>query len=236
MSKAYNRYRQRGEGDAPLTDMDLGEQPKYGRPLLGVENLRVYFGSRRKPVRAVDGVTFTIFEGECVGLVGESGCGKSTLGRAILRMEKARPGSCIVFGGRDVTTLKQEELAAYREQAQMVFQDPYGSLNPRMTIGNAILEVLKAHGIGDRRSRRTMAGELLTSVGLDPAYMDRYPHEFSGGQRQRIGIARALAVNPALLIAGRARVRVGCLRASADFKFVEGLATATWTYLSLCRA
>lgn len=181
-------------------DMTLGTQPQYGRKILHVEGLKVYFGERRRPVRAVDGVTFTIFEGECVGLVGESGCGKSTLGRAILRLEESREGQ-IIFKNQDVLALEKSDMVAYREEAQMVFQDPYGSLNPRITIGAAIVEVLKAHRVGDRRSRREIAGDLLVSVGLDSAYMDRYPHEFSGGQRQRIGIARALAVSPSFLIA-----------------------------------
>jgi ABC-type oligopeptide transport system ATPase subunit len=160
----------------------------------------VFYGSRRNPVRAVDGVSFSIERGESVGLVGESGSGKSTLGRAILRLEPIRSGR-VLFDGTDVTTLRGDALKKFRRRAQMIFQDPYGSLNPRIAIGRAIDEVLVVHGIarGDERHRRV--DELLRSVGLDAAYRHRYPHEFSGGQRQRIGIARSLAVNPEFIIA-----------------------------------
>ncbi len=174
--------------------------PTQNGPLLKVEDLRVYFGKARAPVRAVDGVSFGIQPGESIGLVGESGCGKTTLGRAIMRLLPVRSGR-IDFGGRDIAPLRDRELRAYRKNGQMIFQDPYGSLNARMSVGGAIEEVLRLHRLGDRTSRRKRAQELFQAVGLDPSYMDRYPHEFSGGQRQRIGIARALAVDPKLIIA-----------------------------------
>ncbi len=173
---------------------------KQNGALLKVEDLRVYFGKERAPVRAVDGVTFDIQPGESVGLVGESGCGKTTLGRAIMRLVAVRSGS-IHFAGQDIAPMKDRDLCAYRKNVQMIFQDPYGSLNARMSVGGAIEEVLRLHRMGDRASRRKRAQELFQAVGLDPSYMDRYPHEFSGGQRQRIGIARALAVDPKLIIA-----------------------------------
>ncbi len=165
-----------------------------------VRDVCVYFGKRHAPVRAVDGVSMEIKAGESVGLVGESGCGKTTLGRAVMRLEAPCAGR-IEYEGRDVGRLDNRGLADYRKRVQMIFQDPYGSLNARMTVGNAIQEVLRAHTYGDRAARRKRARELFEAVGLEPSYMDRYPHEFSGGQRQRIGIARALAVEPRLIIA-----------------------------------
>ena len=200
MSKVYTRYRQRGPEDEAGGELTADGLGHYGRPLLEVEDLKVYFGSHRHPIRAVDGVSFMAYEGECLGLVGESGCGKSTLGRAVLRLEKPTSGR-VRFAGKDVLRLEGDALQRYREQAQMIFQDPYGSLNPRLSIGGALTEVMSVHKRGQRRDRKEMAGTLLESVGLDAAYMDRYPHEFSGGQRQRIGIARALAVDPSMLIA-----------------------------------
>ena len=173
---------------------------KQNGSLLKVEDLRVYFGKRRAPVRAVDGVSFSIQPGESVGLVGESGCGKTTLGRAIMRLVDVHSGR-IDFAGKDVAPLNNRELQAYRKRVQMIFQDPYGSLNARMSVGNAIQEVMQVHRMGGRAERRKRAQDLFHAVGLDPGYMDRYPHEFSGGQRQRIGIARALAVDPQLIIA-----------------------------------
>lgn len=168
--------------------------------LLRVRELRVYFGKRHAPVRAVDGVSMEIKPGESVGLVGESGCGKTTLGRAVMRLEEPCAGR-IEYEGRDVAHLDNRALAEYRKRVQMIFQDPYGSLNARMTVGNAIQEVLRVHKYGDRAARQRRARQLFEAVGLEPSYMDRYPHEFSGGQRQRIGIARALAVEPRLIIA-----------------------------------
>jgi len=169
-------------------------------PLLEVDALKVYYGASFRQVRAVDGVSFRLAKGQCMGLVGESGCGKSTLGRAILRLEPIHAGS-IRFNGADIVSFKGVDLKAFRRKAQMVFQDPYGSLNPRMSIGRAIEEVLDVHKIGPRETRRTRVSELLEAVGLEAGYAGRYPHEFSGGQRQRIGIARALAVEPELIVA-----------------------------------
>jgi len=151
-------------------------------------------------VRAVDGVTFEIFRGETLGLVGESGCGKSTVGRCLLRLIEPTAGE-ILFDGRDVRTLGRRELRELRQQMQIIFQDPYASLNPRMSVRDIVSEPLVIHGIGNREERRERVAELLRKVGLDPDYMNRYPHEFSGGQRQRIGVARALALNPKLIVA-----------------------------------
>jgi len=168
--------------------------------LLNIENLKVYFGDPKHPIRAVDGVGLSVGPGESVGLVGESGCGKSTLGRAILRLEPPKEGR-ILFDGEDVTSFKGKDLKSFRRQSQMIFQDPFESLNPRLSIGSALNEVLFVHHDMKKSERVARIEELLSDVGLDPAYRDRYPHEFSGGQRQRIGIARALALNPSLIIA-----------------------------------
>jgi ABC-type oligopeptide transport system ATPase subunit len=151
-------------------------------------------------VRAVDGVTFEITQGETLGLVGESGCGKSTVGRCLLRLIEPTAGE-IMFGERDVIAMKGEELRRLRREMQIIFQDPYASLNPRMSVGEIVGEPLKIHGLGAKEERRARVAELLRKVGLDPDYMKRYPHEFSGGQRQRIGIARSLALNPKLIVA-----------------------------------
>jgi oligopeptide/dipeptide ABC transporter ATP-binding protein len=169
--------------------------------LLEVRNLVKYFPVENSDdvVRAVDGVSFNIFAGETLGLVGESGCGKSTVGRCILRLQEPTSGD-VVFEGRDLVGLGGKELRDLRREMQIIFQDPYASLNPRLTIRSIISEPLKIHGIGNKNERRERVAELLTKVGLDPKYMDRYAHEFSGGQRQRIGIARALALNPKLII------------------------------------
>ncbi|MBK9138158.1 MAG: dipeptide ABC transporter ATP-binding protein [Verrucomicrobia bacterium] len=175
-------------------------------PLLDVQDLRVHLPvrgpvwSRPTVVRAVDGVSLTVEAGEAVGLVGESGCGKTTLGRAVLRLVEPTAGR-IVFDGRELTKLERGALRGLRRRMQMVFQDPFNSLNPRRTVGESVGEALDIHRLAPTRAARSerIAG-LLTSVGLDPAHADRYPHEFSGGQRQRIGIARALAVDPQLLV------------------------------------
>jgi len=151
-------------------------------------------------VRAVDGVTFEILRGETLGLVGESGCGKSTVGRCILRLIEPTAGE-IVFDGKNVVGMGKRELRELRREMQIIFQDPYASLNPRQKVRDIVGEPLLIHGLKDKEQRRERVGELLRKVGLDPDYMNRYPHEFSGGQRQRIGIARALALNPKLIVA-----------------------------------
>src|SRR5688572_24465479 len=150
-------------------------------------------------VRAVDGVSFDILAGETLGLVGESGCGKSTVGRCILRLYEPTSGE-VWFENKDITNLPNNEMQKLRREMQIIFQDPYASLNPRLTILSTVSEPLKIHGIGSKTERKERVADLLTKVGLDPNYMFRYPHEFSGGQRQRIGIARALALNPKLII------------------------------------
>jgi oligopeptide/dipeptide ABC transporter ATP-binding protein len=151
-------------------------------------------------VRAVDGVTFEIFKGETLGLVGESGCGKSTVGRCLLRLIEPTGGE-ISFAGEDVRAMSGRELRRVRREMQIIFQDPYASLNPRLRVRDIVGEPLVIHGMGNKEERRARVAELLKKVGLDPDYMNRYPHEFSGGQRQRIGIARALALNPKLIVA-----------------------------------
>ena len=171
--------------------------------LLDVRDLRVHFRASRggrETVKAVDGVDLAVRRGETVGIVGESGSGKSTLGRAVARLCTPTGGS-IEFGGVDVLGLRGSALRRYRSEVQMIFQDPYSSLNPRMTVGQIIEEPLRMHGHRNRRTRREKLGELMTNVGLAPDLAHRFPHEFSGGQRQRIGIARALAVEPSLIVA-----------------------------------
>lgn len=150
-------------------------------------------------VKAVDGISFDIFRGETLGLVGESGCGKSTAGRTILQLYRPTSGS-VIFEGVDLVKLKGEELRKMRRRMQMIFQDPYASLNPRMTVGQIISEPLVIHGAANGKEAQERAEELLRLVGLNPAYTNRYPHEFSGGQRQRVGVARALALEPAFIV------------------------------------
>ena len=176
-------------------------------PLLRVEGLTKHFPIRRGlmsrvvgQVRAVDGVSFTIAPGEVLGLVGESGCGKTTTGRCILRLIEPTSGT-VRFDGRDVTSMCKRELRALRREMQIVFQDPYSSLNPRLTVGSMIGEALSIHRLARGAAARERVAELLRLVGLHPDHARRYPHEFSGGQRQRIGVARALAVNPRLIVA-----------------------------------
>jgi oligopeptide transport system ATP-binding protein len=159
----------------------------------------VIFQRKVGAVRAVDGLSFTIRKGETLGLVGESGCGKSTTGRAILQLYRPTSGT-VQFEGVELTRLKGEALRKMRRQVQMIFQDPYASLNPRMTVGSIIGEPLDIHGLARGRDKQQRVEELLRVVGLNPYFANRYPHEFSGGQRQRIGIARALAVNPSFIV------------------------------------
>ena len=187
--------------------MSTPVQPGSGNNvLLQVSDLRKYFPVRRGlmatvkgHVKAVDGVSFTLRRGETLGLVGESGCGKTTAGRSILRLIEPTGGE-VVFNGSPVLHLADEELRKIRKQMQIIFQDPYGSLNPRMTVGGIVMEGLIAHGMYSRAERIERAQALLARVGLDPEHFYRYPHEFSGGQRQRIGIARALAVEPQFIV------------------------------------
>jgi len=159
----------------------------------------IIFQRKVGAVRAVDGVSFSIKQGETLGLVGESGCGKSTTGRAILQLYKPTAGE-VWFEGQDLTRLKGEQMRRMRRKLQMIFQDPYASLNPRMTVGSIIGEPLEIHGLAKGKQKQQRVEELLRIVGLNPYFANRYPHEFSGGQRQRIGIARALAVNPAFIV------------------------------------
>ena len=159
----------------------------------------VIFQSKVGEIKAVDGVSFQIMRGETLGLVGESGCGKTTIGRCILQLLKPTGGE-VRFRGEDLTQLSGKEMRPLRKELQVIFQDPYGSLNPRMTVGSIVEEPLIIHKIGDRNERKGKVQELFEVVGLNPNMMDRYPYEFSGGQRQRIGIARALAVNPTFIV------------------------------------
>jgi oligopeptide transport system ATP-binding protein len=177
------------------------------QPLLVVDGLEKHFPVKSgflverttEWVKAVDGVSFSIEEGTTLGLVGESGSGKSTTGYCVLQLMRPTAGS-VRFEGTELTELKGEALRKMRRQMQIVFQDPYSSLNPRMTVGDIVSEPLEVHGIGTRKSRRASVRQLLDVVGFDPSFTNRYPHEFSGGQRQRIGIARALALNPKLIV------------------------------------
>jgi peptide/nickel transport system ATP-binding protein len=179
-----------------------------GEPLLRVRNVKKYFPIKKgillqreiARVHAVDDVSFDVVAGETVGLVGESGCGKSTLGRCITRLHELTSGE-VVFDGNDISKLSRRHLRPVRRQVQMVFQDPYASLNPRKRVGSIISDPLRIHGLGDRRTVKAKTQELLSLVGLNPEHYNRFPHEFSGGQRQRIGVARALALNPKLIVA-----------------------------------
>jgi oligopeptide/dipeptide ABC transporter ATP-binding protein len=171
------------------------------KELVQIRNLVKYFPVENSDdiVRAVDDVSFSILAGETLGLVGESGCGKSTVGRCILRLYEPTSGE-VLFEGRNIYDLPHKEMQKLRREMQIIFQDPYASLNPRLSILSIVSEPLKIHGIGNKAEQKERVAELLSKVGLDPDYMYRYPHEFSGGQRQRIGIARALALNPKLII------------------------------------
>lgn len=177
-------------------------------PILSVRNLKVHIPIKRripfigeiKKIKAVDDVSFDLYKGETLGLVGESGCGKSTLGRAILQLIKPTSGE-VFFEGKDLTNLSHEDLQQKRFDMQMIFQDPFSSLNPRMTIEDIVGEPLKTFKLAKGNALRKKVQDLLARVGMDPRYIRRYPHEFSGGQCQRIGIARALAINPKVIIA-----------------------------------
>ena len=176
-------------------------------PVIAVDGLRKFFPIRRGllnrrvgDVRAVDGVSFSIAGGETLGLVGESGCGKSTVGRAVLRLIEPSAGT-IAINGKDITTASKQDLRGLRRQMQIVFQDPFSSLNPRIKAGDIVGEPLKVHGVGRRDERDARVAQLFERVGLRPAQMNNYPHQFSGGQRQRVSIARALALDPAFIVA-----------------------------------
>jgi len=175
------------------------------KPLLEIVDLKKYFNTsvgftKKSFIKAVDAISFKLYEGETLGLVGESGCGKTTLGRAIMQLEKITSGK-IFYKGRDITHLSKTALQNLRKEIQIIFQDPFSSLNPRISIGNAILEPMNVHGIlSNDKERKTYVIELLKKVGLEEEHFNKYPHEFSGGQRQRIGIARAIALKPKIII------------------------------------
>lgn len=180
------------------------------KELLKVEGLKQYFpikggifGRTVNHVKAVDDISFTIYEGETVSIVGESGCGKSTTGRAILRLEDPTDGK-VIFQGTDLTKLSKREMRKYRKDLQIIFQDPYASINPRQTVASVLNEAMHIQNVLPPKERRARINELLETVGLQAYQADRYPHEFSGGQRQRIGIARALSVDPKLIICDEA--------------------------------
>ena len=175
------------------------------KKLVEVKHLKQYFGSKKNVVKAIDDISFEIFEGETFGLVGESGSGKSTTGRALLRLYKPTDGE-ILFEGKDIANLKKgKELLEFRKEAQMIFQDPYASLDGRMKVRDIIAEGIDIHGLAKTAEERdAMVDELIETVGLNKEHANRYPHEFSGGQRQRIGIARALAVNPKFIVCDEA--------------------------------
>jgi peptide/nickel transport system ATP-binding protein len=192
----------------PDSDRKAKQEKLFAQePLMQIKNLKTYFpirngffGGITSHVKAVDNVTFDVYPGETLGLVGESGCGKTTIGRTIIRLEESTEGE-MVYKGKDIAKMTADELRIFRKEVQIIFQDPYSSLNPRMTIGNAIMEPMQVHKILENDDeRKKKVEELLTRVNLDPSHFYRYPHEFSGGQRQRIGIARALAVNPKFII------------------------------------
>src|SRR6478735_5846101 len=189
--------------------MEAGTHRQAGEPLVEVRDLVKHFPITKGvimtkqigAVKAVDGISFDVLQGETLGLVGESGCGKSTTARLLLRLMEPTGGS-IKFEGREIAGVKGEELKALRREMQMIFQDPYSSLNPRKTVGSIISDPFVIHGLKkDNRERKQAVQDLMDLVGLNPEHYNRYPHEFSGGQRQRIGVARALALNPKVIVA-----------------------------------
>ncbi|HWI66276.1 MAG TPA: dipeptide ABC transporter ATP-binding protein [Symbiobacteriaceae bacterium] len=201
--------------------------PESATPLVEVRHARKYFPIKQGlfgrvvgQVRAVDDVSFSLAPGETFGLVGESGCGKSTLGRVMLRLQQATAGE-IYFEGRDLLKVQGRELKAVRREMQVIFQDPFGSLNPRFTVGDIIGEPLRVHRAAAGKARDERVAELLKLVGLDPSWRNRYPHEFSGGQRQRIGIARAIALHPKFILADEA---VSALDVSVQSQIINLLA------------
>ncbi|HEV2799330.1 MAG TPA: oligopeptide/dipeptide ABC transporter ATP-binding protein [Pyrinomonadaceae bacterium] len=212
----HGSFDSRSDRAHPASDaQSLSATGAAGEPLVAVRGLEVYFApgrrsvwnafaagdsASRRAVRAVDGVSFEIRQGETLGLVGESGCGKSTLGRALLKLVP-HTGGQVCFRGRELSELPVEELRRLRRHMQMIFQDPYASLNPRMTVGQIVSEPLETFGLARGRERTERVGELLETVGLSARHTRRYPREFSGGQRQRIGIARALAADPEFIVA-----------------------------------
>jgi oligopeptide transport system ATP-binding protein len=195
----------------PVTAM-AEPMPLFDDVLVEVQDLKVHFpvhrstalGRQPTAVRAVDGVSLRIRRGETLGLVGESGCGKTTTGRCILRLERPTAGQ-ILFDGQDISGMERKDLVGLRRRMQVIFQDPYSSLNPRMKVGDIIAEPIRVHGVEpDSGRRRARVSELLSVCGLDPKFADRYPHEMSGGQRQRVGIARALALDPEFIVCDEA--------------------------------
>jgi oligopeptide/dipeptide ABC transporter ATP-binding protein len=196
-------------GAAPFPSSDLlhpSHNGAHDAPLVQVRDLRTYFPIKKGVlartvghVKAVDGVSFDVLPGKTLGLVGESGCGKTTVGRTLLRLIPATSGQ-VLYRGQDFFSHHGETLRNLRQKMQIIFQDPVGSLNPRMTVGSIIAEPLEVHGLATGSDKQARVADLLQRVGLDPSYQSRYPHEFSGGQRQRIGIARALALNPDFIV------------------------------------
>lgn len=176
------------------------EAAQKTRPILEIQGLTKYFDAAKgKKVHAVENVSFTLERGETLGIVGESGCGKSSMGRTILKIHDSTSGK-IIFDGVDITKFSNKQMNPYRKRMQMIFQDPYASLNPRMTVGEIIEEPMVIHNMGTPKERKAIVQDLIQTVGLKPDHIRRYPFEFSGGQRQRIGIARALALNPEFIV------------------------------------